>query len=282
MGALLAALVAFLLAGAVARPVRRVANASRQLAAGERPEPLPETGSDEVKALAAAFNRMAEDLDRSRDAERAFLLSVSHELKTPLSAIRGHGEALLDGVIAPEEVGKVVVAESQRLERLVRDLLDLARLNQRVFAVSPQEVDLSELAREAAARHEAEARRVGVSLGADVNGPAPATADPDRVLQVLANLIENAVRSTPSGGSVSVTSAPGVVRVADTGPGIAPDDLEHAFDRFYLHDRYAANRKVGTGLGLAIVKQLSEAMGGSVAAESEVGRGTVFTVRLPG
>jgi two-component system sensor histidine kinase BaeS len=281
VGALLAALVAFLLAGAVARPVQRVATASRQLAAGERPEPLPVTGSDEVKALAATFNRMAEELDRTRDAERAFLLSVSHELKTPLSAIRGHGEALSDGVIEPRKVAAVVIAESERLERLVRDLLDLARLNQRVFAVSPRPVDLAALAREAVGRHESEAQRVGVSLGAKVDGSAPATADPDRVLQVLANLIENAVRSTPSGGVVTVAAAPAELRVADTGPGIAPEDLEHAFDRFYLHDRYAANRKVGTGLGLAIVKQLTEAMGGRVTAESEVGRGTTFTVRLP-
>src|SRR5262249_25848767 len=139
-GALLAAVAAFLLAGAVAQPVRRVAVASRQLAARERPDPLPVTGSDEVKALATAFNQMAEELDRSRDAERAFLLSVSHELKTPLSAIRGHGEALLDGVIEPAKVGAVVVAESERLERLVRDLLDLARLDQRVFTVSPRAV----------------------------------------------------------------------------------------------------------------------------------------------
>ena len=282
VGALLAALVALLLAGAVSRPIRRVALASRQLAAGERPDPLPVTGSEEVKALALTFNQMAEELDRARDAERAFLLSVSHELKTPLSAIRGHGEALLDGVIEPEKVGAVVVAESERLERLVRDLLDLAKLNQRVFAVSPRDVDLATLAREAAARHEAEARRVGVSLAAEVDGAAPATADPDRVLQVLANLIENAVRSTPAGGSVTVSAAPGELRVVDTGPGIAPEDLEHAFERFYLHGRYAANRKVGTGLGLAIVQQLAEAMGGSVAVESELGRGTAFTVRLPG
>src|SRR5262245_34281666 len=281
-GVLLAALVAFLLAGAVARPVRRVATASRQLASGERPEPLPVTGPDEVRALASAFNQMADELDRARDAERAFLLSVSHELKTPLSAIRGHGEALLDGVIEPEKVGAVVVAESQRLERLVRDLLDLARLNQRVFAVTPRAVDLAQLAREAVGRHEGEAQRVGVSLDADVDGSAPANADPDRVLQVLANLIENAVRSTPAGGSVWVAAAPGEVRVADTGPGIAPEDLEHAFDRFYLHGRYAANKKVGTGLGLAIVKELTEAMGGAVTAESELGRGTTFTVRLPG
>jgi two-component system sensor histidine kinase BaeS len=281
VGALLAGVVAYLLAGAVARPIRRVAVASRQLAAGERPATLPVTGSDELKALAAAFNQMAEELARAKDAERAFLLSVSHELKTPLSAIRGHGEALLDGVIEPPKVGEVVVKEAERLERLVRDLLDLARLNQRSFAVRPQAVDLARLAEDAVARHEAEARRVGVSLGAAVDGAARATADPDRVLQVLANLIENAIRSTPAGGSVTVGAGPGELRVADTGPGIAAGDLPHAFDRFYLHGRYAANRAVGTGLGLAIVKELTEAMGGSVAVESEAGRGTAFTVRLP-
>ncbi len=198
-GAALAAIAAFFLAGAVARPIRRVATASGQLAAGERPGPLPVSGSDEVAALAAAFNQMAEELDRAKDAERSFLLSVSHELKTPLSTIRGHGEALLDGVIDPPRVGAVVVAEAKRLERLVRDLLDLARLNQRVFAVSPQSVDLAGLAEEAVDRHAGEARRVGVSLAADAPGRAPAIADPDRVLQVLANLIENAVRTTPCG-----------------------------------------------------------------------------------
>ena len=280
-GAGLAAIAAFLLAGAVARPIRRVAVASRQLAAGERPGPLPVEGSDEVAALAAAFNQMAEELDLAKDAERSFLLSVSHELKTPLSTIRGHGEALLDGVIEPPKVGAVVVAEAKRLERLVRDLLDLARLNQRVFTVTPQPVDLAQLAAEAVGRHDGEARRVGVTLIAATPGAAPATADPDRVLQVLANLIENAVRATPAGGSVTVAAGPGKLTVADTGPGIAPDDLPRAFERFYLHSRYAANRAVGTGLGLAIVKQLTEAMGGSVAAESVDGRGTTFTVRLP-
>jgi two-component system, OmpR family, sensor kinase len=281
VGAAIAAIAAFLLAGAVARPIRRVAEASRALAAGENPEPLPVRGSEELASLAATFNQMADELGRAKDAERAFLLSVSHELKTPLSSIRGHGEALLDGVMKVPQAAAVVVAEANRLERLVRDLLDLARLNQRSFAVAPQPVDLSELAEEAVGRHAAEASRVGVSLAADAPAPAPALADPDRVLQILSNLVENALRSTPADGSVTVGARPGRLTVADTGPGLAPDELPHAFERFFLYQRYAANRAVGTGLGLAIVKELTEAMGGAATVTSVPGRGTEFVVRLP-
>ena len=166
-------LAAFLLARAVSRPIERVSEASLALAAGERPGPLPEKGSTEVAALAESFNRLADDLDRAKAAERQFLLSVSHELKTPLAAIRGHGEALLDGVMTIPQAAPVVVEESKRLERLVRDLLDLARLNQRSFSVHPQEVDLAGLATDAVDRHRAESMRVGVGLHAETNGPSP-------------------------------------------------------------------------------------------------------------
>jgi len=281
VGAAIAAGIAFLLARAVSRPIERVSEASLALAAGERPGPLPETGSTEVAALAESFNRLAQDLDQARAAERSFLLSVSHELKTPLAAIRGHGEALLDGVMTIEQAAPVVVDESKRLERLVRDLLDLARLNQRSFSVAPHDVDLAALATDAVARHRAESLRVEVALRAETNGPAPALADPDRTLQVLSNLIENALRTTPSGGSVTIAAHPGVLTVADTGPGLAPEELPHAFERFFLYTRYARHRAVGTGLGLAIVKELTEAMGGTIAVSSVRGRGTTFTLRLP-
>ena len=281
VGAVIAAIAAFLLAEAVARPIRRVATASRDLAAGERPGPLRVGGPSEVASLAAAFNQMADDLHRAKDSERSFLLSVSHELKTPLASIRGHGEALLDGVIEVPKAAGVVVQEAKRLERLVRDLLDLARLNQRTFAVTPQTVDLGHLVEEALGRHDAESRRVGVSLLDATRGTAPAAADPDRVLQVLSNLIENALRSTPAGGVVTLTATPGELTVVDTGPGLEPDDLPRAFERFFLYGRYAANRAVGTGLGLAIVKELTEAMGGSVTVHSAPGHGTTFVVSLP-
>jgi signal transduction histidine kinase len=280
-GAAIAGVAAFLLAGAVARPIGRVALATRRLAAGETHGTLPVKGPTEVASLALAFNQMAEGLERAKDAERSFLLSVSHELKTPLASIRGHGEALLDRVVDVPKGAGVVVSESKRLERLVQDLLDLARLNQRVFSVTPEPVDLGALAAEAVARHESEARRVGVALVAEPSAASPATADPDRVLQVLSNLIENALRSTPAGSRVAVSAKPGELQVTDTGPGLAAEDLPRAFERFFLHGRYSANRGVGTGLGLAIVKELTEAMGGSVTVTSAVGRGTTFVVRLP-
>jgi signal transduction histidine kinase len=280
-GAGLAAVTAFALAGAVTRPIKRVALASRGLAAGDRHGPLPVKGADEVASLADAFNQMAEELDRVKSTERAFLLSVSHELKTPLASLRGHGEALLENVIDLPKAGQVIVQEAKRLERLVRDLLDLARLDQRTFAVAHEQVDLTELVEQAAHRHETEARRVGVTLVTQVSAPAPAIADPDRVLQVLSNLIENALRLTPAGGVVTVTAEPGALIVADTGPGLAPEDLPRAFERFFLYSRYGQNRAVGTGLGLAIVKELTEAMEGSVTVQSRPNQGTIFVVRLP-
>jgi two-component system sensor histidine kinase BaeS len=280
-GAGLAAVTAFALAGAVTRPIKRVALASRRLAAGERHGPLPVGGADEVASLAEAFNQMAEELDHVKSAERAFLLSVSHELKTPLASIRGHGEALLENVIDLPKAGQVIVQEAKRLERLVRDLLDLARLDQRAFAVRQEPVDLAELVEQAARRHENEARRVGVTLVTQTPELAPAIADPDRVLQVLSNLIENALRLTPAGGVVTVTAEPGALIVADTGPGLAPEDLPRAFERFFLYSRYGQNRAVGTGLGLAIVKELTEAMEGSVTVQSRPDHGTSFFVRLP-
>ncbi len=282
VGLVLAALGAYVLARAISRPIQRVADASRALAVGEQHGPLRPEGPAEVVALAEAFNFMSDELTQARNAERTFLLSVSHELKTPLTAITGHAEALGDGVVPPERVAEVILKESKRLERLVRDLLDLARLDAHVFGVHPQRVDLAELADEAVVRFTPQARAFGVELLADAPRPSPAVADPDRVLQVLSNLIENALRITPEGGSVTVGAEPTSVTVADTGPGLAEDDVVRAFERFYLYERQGAeSRTVGTGLGLAIVRELTEAMGGSVAVESRPGAGTTFTVSLP-
>ena len=276
----LAALAAFLLARRIALPVRRVAEAARSLARGTRPKPVPAEGAAELATLAVAFNDLAEQLARAREAEKSFLLSVSHELKTPLTAIRGYAEALQDGALEPEDVAATVVVEAARLERLVGDLLDLARMNRTDFSVHPSEIDLAEVAEDAVRRYEQQADVFGVSLLVAADGPSPAIADADRVLQVVSNLVENALRLTPRGGEVRVITASGLLCVEDTGPGLEAEDRERAFERFYLHERYGRERPVGTGLGLAIVKELIEAMGGTVEVTSEPGRLTAFTVRL--
>ena len=280
LGAVLAAVAAFLLARAVARPVTRVAAASRRLAEGESPDPLPIEGSTELRQLSTAFNELSEELHRAQDAERAFLLSVSHELKTPLTAIRGHAEGLTDGVVEPARAGLVIEREAGRLERLIRDLLDLARLRRRSFDVIAVPIDLAEVATEAIARHAHQAQVYGVELEARVEAPAGALADAGRTLQALSNLVENAIRCTPKGGTVEIVAAAGSLAVHDTGPGLAADDLGRAFERFYLWDRYGADRPVGTGLGLAIVAELATAMGGHVTVASTPGSGSVFSLEL--
>jgi two-component system sensor histidine kinase BaeS len=281
VGAGLAAVVALLHSRAVARPIARVSDASRALAAGGAPEPLPVTGPREASTLAASFNHLAAELQRTQEAERSFLLSVSHELKTPLTAIRGHAEALEDGVLEAAGAGTVIHREARRLERLVGDLLDLARLRRRSFAVRSEPLDLGATAVTAFERHAPLARSFGVALHVMAEPDAVATGDPDRVLQALSNLVENALRSTPRGGSVRILAGPGRLEVVDDGPGIDAADLPHAFERFYLYDRATDGRRVGTGLGLAIVAELAEAMGGAVEAQSEPGVGSRFTIVLP-
>jgi signal transduction histidine kinase len=242
---------------------------------------VPVEGAAELVTLAVSFNELVEQLERAQEAERNFLLSVSHELKTPLTAISGYAEAVEDGAIDPREAAATVTAEARRLERLVKDLLDLARMNRTDFSVHNADIDLAEVVEDATRRYQQAAAEFGVTLRAVTDGPAPAVADADRVLQVVSNLVENALRLTPAGGEVRVVAEPGMLRVEDTGPGLDAGDQERAFERFYLHERYGRERPVGTGLGLAIVKELTEAMNGSVSVESDPGKGTRFTVHLP-
>jgi signal transduction histidine kinase len=281
VGAVLAAIAAYLLARAISRPVDRVARASRRAAESLAPEPVPVEGARELASLAESFNAMARQLTKARAAERQFLLSVSHELKTPLTAIRGYAEGLADGAFDPEEAAETIGQEAARLERLVRDLLDLARVNRTDFSFHLEPIDLGVVAREAVQRYEAPARAFDVALEASAPDAAPALGDAGRTLQVVSNLVENALRLTPPGGTVRVVAEPGAIAVEDTGPGLQPDEVPRAFEQFFLYSRYGGERPVGTGLGLAIVKELTEGMRGSVHVESEPDRLTRFVVRLP-
>jgi two-component system sensor histidine kinase BaeS len=277
-GVALAAVLSYVVARSISLPIRRVAAATHALAADESHDPLPTSGTTELASLAEAFNQMTEQLAASRQAERDFLLSVSHELKTPLTAIRGYSEGLAEGAFEPEEAARIISLEASRLERLVRDLLDLARMNRHEFSVRREPVDLGAVAREAVRRQASAAGAFGVTLTAE-GDETWVDGDADRVLQVASNLVENALRETPAGGAVTVRAEPGRLLVTDTGPGIRAEDVPHAFERFYLYDKADKDRPVGSGLGLAIVKQLATAMGGDVNVQSSE-NGTTFEVRL--
>jgi two-component system OmpR family sensor kinase len=279
-GAALAALLSFLLARRLTRPIAALAAATRQVAAGGPAVTVPVDGEDELAALGNAFNHMSAELTRARESQRSFLESVSHELKTPLTSIRGYSEALAQDAVSAEEGGRIIGAEADRLERLVSDLLDLARLDRAGFAVERHEVDLATIGSAAVKRHLPRARELGVGLRCAGENGALSVGDAGRLLQATSNLIENALRLTPAGGVVEVVTRPGEIVVRDTGPGLDPDDLPHAFDRFYLYDRYRSERAVGSGLGLAIVKELTAAMGGGVCAANRADGGAEFTITV--
>lgn len=280
IGAGIAALLAYALSSRLTKPIGELSAATRRVAAGEAAQ-VPVEGTDELAQLAMSFNQMSGQLGRARESERAFLLSVSHELKTPLTAIRGYGEALRDGAATADEAGPIIEHESERLQRLVQDLLDLARLDQRQFSIRHETVGLDEVARSVEELLRPRAAEFRLALQVDAESGSFAMADRDRTVQVVSNLVENALRVTPAGGSVAIRTGPASIAVEDTGPGLTPDDQAHAFDRFFLYRRYGTDRPVGSGLGLAIVKELVAAMGGSVGVQSEPGAGATFTVRLP-
>ena len=272
---------AWILSRGVVRPVRRLAEASGRLAEGEAGVTVTPEGPRELRELAVAFNDMNAKMAKAQETEQAFLLSVSHELKTPLTSIRGYAEGIGDGTVEADQGAAVIGVESARLERLVGDLLESGRMRKAAFTVRREAVDLAAVAADVTRRYEVTAHDAGLTLLLNTEAGGGAVADHDRVLQVVSNLVENAIRCTPAPGTVTIATAPGTITVSDTGRGLTSDDLPRAFERFYLYSRYGTDRPVGTGLGLAIVKELTEAMGGKVSVSSAVGVGTAFTVALP-
>ena len=287
VGVAIAALLAALVARRLARPLRRTAAAAHALAAGARDVTVQREGPAEVAEVADAVNGLAAALARSEGRQREFLMSVSHDLRTPLTAITGYAESLAHGVIPqPEvaEVGRVVLGEAKRLERMVADLLDLARLDADEIAVQITDVDLGLLVREAAAAWQQRCAEVGVDLRVETQ-PLPCRTDAQRLRQILDGLVENALRVTPPGAPLVLAAraegSAAVAEVRDGGPGLTDDDLAVAFERSELHRRYRGRRAVGSGLGLAIVRRLADRLGGSVEAGHAAEGGARFTVRLP-
>jgi len=275
------------LARGMTQPLRDMAQAARKMEMGDYGQRVHTRSRDEVGQLATAFNRMSAELESLERLRRDLVANVSHELKTPISALRAHLENLLDGVERPDpETLQVMLAQSERLSRLVEQLLDLSRLESGELPLEREEVLLAQLVSEVLSEIEVSRAGKGVSVEGRVDeGLPPVWANRERVHQVLFNLLDNAVRFTPPGGRVTVSASRHdgscEVRVADTGPGIAPQHLPHLFERFYRVDPARSREDGGTGIGLAIARSVVEAHGGRIWAESELGRGSVFTFELP-
>ncbi|MEM9130994.1 MAG: HAMP domain-containing sensor histidine kinase [Actinomycetota bacterium] len=279
----LAVIAAWWLARRFTRPIKAIEQATSDIAAGDFDVEVETAGDDELAQLGRSVNRMASDLQRSKALDQQFLMSVSHDLRTPLTAISGYAEALRDGAARdPVHVGEVIGNQANRLERLVGDLLDLARLDANRFALHPRAVDVTVIAGRNAAGLQPKAQQAGIDLAVRADGPVEAWADPDRLAQCIGNLTDNAIKFARSAVRVTVADVGGgaVVTVADDGPGIDPVDLPHIFDRLYTGADQPERAENATGLGLAIVRELVTAMGGSVAAASELGRGTTMTLEL--
>jgi signal transduction histidine kinase len=275
------------LARGMTQPLRDMAQAARQMETGDYSTRVHTTSRDEVGQLATAFNRMSAELESLERLRRELVANVSHELKTPISALRAHLENLLDGVEEPDpETLQVMLSQSERLSRLVDQLLDLSRLESGELTLRREGVPLGPLVAEVLSEVEVVRSGREVRVEDQVSDDIPLVfADRERLHQVLFNLLDNAVRLTPPGGEV-VVSAHRVdgrceVSVADTGPGIPAEHLPRLFERFYRVDPARARDDGGTGIGLAIARSVVEAHGGRIRAESEVGRGSVFTFDLP-
>jgi signal transduction histidine kinase len=288
VAALLGVLLALWLAHRMVRPVADLTSAARVIARGGTPPPVPVRGQDEIAELARVFNRMAERLAADEEQRRRLFAGVAHELRTPLSVIQGTLEGLLDRVLEPTPE-RIATLHSQTLllARLITDLRDLSLAQAGQLQLNLQAIDAGPVVRETleALAPLADERRI--VLRAEVPRGLPRIdADPDRLRQIVQNLVENAVRYTPAGGEIRVTmqadDANGVwLAVSDTGVGVDAADLPHLFRHFYRADQSRARSSGGMGLGLAIVKSLVEAHGGRVAVDSAVGRGSTFTVTFP-
>lgn len=288
-------LAAWWLGRRLAAPLRRATAATHELADGRLDVRLPvderAAPGDELVDLSRSINALGESLQRSRGLEQRFLLSVSHDLRTPLTSIRGYADALADGTMTDVAKGaSVIQRESVRLERLVRDLLDLAKLDARSFRLDLRPVQLGAVAAALvdALAHDAADRGLTLRRAAPPGpaGDVTVLADPDRAAQVVANLVENALKYAATTVVLDAGIDPdderfGRLRVTDDGPGIAAEDLPHVFERLYVSARVPARKEAGSGLGLAIVKELVEAMGGRVAVTGAVPHGTSFSVWLP-
>jgi len=286
IGILFAFVLAYLISRSLGRPLRQVALAASEVAAGNYDQQVPEEGPLEMHEVAVAFNRMSAEVRNTQEAQREFLANVSHDLKTPLTSIEGFSRAIMDGVAKePSNAAKIIHEEANRLTRMVTELTDLARLQAGRLSMKMTAIDMGEIVAAIGQRLSVVASRKNIELNVQA-APMPHIAgDGDRLVQVVTNIISNAIKYTPKGGKVEVTTdvqdGGVMLTVTDNGIGIPPESLPHIFDRFYQVDK-ARGPKRGTGLGLAITREIVLAHGGTIELTSPgENQGTTVTVWLP-
>jgi two-component system sensor histidine kinase BaeS len=283
----IALIVGILLASTLTRPLRELTAAIRSMAGGELAQEVRVRSEDELGVLTAAFNQMSADLAQANEARRQMTADIAHDLRTPLTVLSGYIESLRDGVLEPTRARfDTMYAEAQHLQRLVDDLRTLSLADAGELPLNRQPTAPEDLLRRLEATYLHAVGQAGIALEVQAEPNLPELdIDPDRMAQVLGNLVNNALRYTPEGGQITLAarSRNGAVtlRVQDTGQGISPDALPHIFDRFYRGDTARQQQEGESGLGLAIARSIVEAHGGTIAAESELGRGTVFAIELP-
>jgi len=286
LGGIISFVLAFVISRSIAKPLRELARGAASVAKGAHDSQVLETGPREVRAVASAFNQMSSEVRRTQQSQREFLANVSHDLKTPLTSIQGYSQAIMDGATDdPAYAARIIHDEAGRLNRMVVQLTDLARLQAGRLSMKMTGLDIAEMVDVIGQRLAVVAAKKQIALHVEAK-PLPTIAgDGDRLVQVLTNLISNAIKYTPPGGTVWVKTDlrnGGVeIRVRDTGMGIPTKDLPRVFDRFYQVDKSRGPQR-GTGLGLAITKEIVNAHGGSIDVDSPgPDKGTTFTVWLP-
>jgi signal transduction histidine kinase len=283
-----AAVVSWLVSQQITNPLRALVRLSQRIAGGQYQERLEITSHDELAELVQSFNHMAEALDHTESIRRELMADVTHELKTPLASIKGYMEGLQDGVVpANVETFQLIHREASRLQRLVEDLQELSRVEAGEMPIHLQTTDPCPIVEAAVERMRPQFNEKGIELTAQRSDSLPAVyADPDRIGQVITNLLGNALQNTSAGGHVEVILSPNhdCVRFAikDSGIGLAPENLERIFQRFYRVDKSRARSSGGSGIGLTISRHFAEAHHGRIWAESRgLGQGSVFYITLP-
>lgn len=286
VGIVFAMILAALISRTIAKPLQRVALAAADVAKGDYGVHVPVSGPPEVRAVAESFNTMTAEVRTAHTAQRDFLGNVSHDLKTPLTSIQGYSQAIIDGATKnPQEAAQIIYEEAGRLNRMVVELTDLVRLEAGRLSMKTEAIDMAQLVEGVVHSLKVVAERQGVKLEAHTQSMPYIAGDGDRLAQVLTNLISNALKFTPNGGQIQITTGfkdGGVtIMVRDSGMGIPPEDLSRVFERFYQVDK-ARGPQRGTGLGLAIVHEIVEAHGGHISVHSKGhNKGTTFRIWLP-